>query len=114
MGGISSFSGRHFFSSFFVFKSKNRTQKLGTQKEAPRSVLLIFYAISISTTKRQAVVVVVVVVVVTLTRIIKSVVTGQAPVTLELRNTPGKNTIKPKVVHAHVTADAIHASIRNI
>ena len=35
---------------------------------------------------------VVVVVVLTLTRIIKSVVTGQAPVTLELRNTPGKNT----------------------
>ena len=34
--------------------------------------------------------VVVVVVVPTLTRIIKSVVTGQAPVTLELRNTPGK------------------------
>ena len=37
-------------------------------------------------------VVVVVVVVLTLTRIIKSVVTGQAPVNLELRNTPGKNT----------------------
>ena len=35
-------------------------------------------------------VVVVVVVVLKLTRIIKSVVTGQAPVTLELRNTPGK------------------------
>ena len=34
---------------------------------------------------------VVVIVVLTLTRIIKSVVTGQAPVTLELRNTPGKN-----------------------
>ena len=33
--------------------------------------------------------VVVVVVVLTLTRIIKSVVTRQAPVTLELRNTPG-------------------------
>ena len=33
-----------------------------------------------------------VVVVLTLTRIIKSVVTGQAPVTLELRNTPGKHT----------------------
>ena len=31
-----------------------------------------------------------IVVVLTLTRIIKSVVTGQAPVTLELRNTPGK------------------------
>ena len=37
--------------------------------------------------------VVVVVVVLALTRIIKSVVTGQAPVTLELRNTPGKNTV---------------------
>ena len=35
----------------------------------------------------NVVVVVVVVVVLTLTRIIKSVVTGQAPVTLELRNT---------------------------
>ena len=33
---------------------------------------------------------VVVDVVVTLSRIIKSVFTGQAPVTLELRNTPGK------------------------
>ena len=37
-------------------------------------------------------VVVVIVVVLTLTCIIKSVVTGQAPVTLELRNTVGKNT----------------------
>ena len=36
------------------------------------------------------------VVVLTLTRIIKSVVTGQAPVTLELRNTPGKNTNNPR------------------
>ena len=36
------------------------------------------------------IIVVVVVVVLTLTRIIKSVVTGQAPVTLELRNTLGK------------------------
>ena len=56
---------------------------------------------------------VVVVVVLTLTRIIKSVVTVQAPVTLELRNTPGKHT-QPKVVHAYITADAIHASTRNI
>ena len=39
---------------------------------------------------------IVVVVVLTLTRIIKSVVTGQAPVTLELRNTPGKNTHNPR------------------
>ena len=37
--------------------------------------------------------IVVVVVVLTLTRIIKS---GQAPVTLELRNTPGKNTHNPR------------------
>ena len=35
-----------------------------------------------------------VVVVLTLTRIIKSVVTGQVPVTLELRNTPGKTKHK--------------------
>ena len=39
---------------------------------------------------------VVVVVILTLTRTIKSVVTGQAPVTLELRNTPGKNTHNPR------------------
>ena len=37
-----------------------------------------------------------VVVVLTLTRIIKSVVTGQAPATLELRNTRGKNTNNPR------------------
>ena len=53
------------------------------------------------------------VVVLTLTRIIKSVVTGQAPATLELRNTPEKKH-KPKVVHAYITADAIHASARNL
>ena len=45
--------------------------------------------------------------------IIKSVVTGQAPVTLELRNTPGKKH-KPKVVHAYSTADVVHTSTRNI
>ena len=60
------------------------------------------------------VVVAVVVVVLTLTRIIRSVVTRHAPVTLELRNTPGKNTNKPKVVHAYITAEAVHASTRNI
>ena len=32
----------------------------------------------------------------------KSVVTGQALVTLELRNTLGKNTDNPKVVRAYV------------
>ena len=47
------------------------------------------------------------VVVLTLTRIIKSVVTGQAPVTLELRNTLGKKQKQPKVVHAYITSDAI-------
>ena len=42
------------------------------------------------TTVVVVVVVVVVAVVLTITRIIKSVVTGQAPVTPEWRNTPGK------------------------
>ena len=58
----------------------------------------------------------VVVVVLTSTHIIKSVVTGQAPVTLEWKNTPGENTNKPKVVlvHAYITADAIDVSARNI
>ena len=55
------------------------------------------------------------VVVLTLTRIIKSVVTGQAPVTLKLRNTPGKKHKQTnKVVHEYITADAIYASTRNI
>ena len=57
---------------------------------------------------------IVVFVVLTLTRIIKSVVTEQAPVTLELRNTPAKKHKKPKAVHACITADAIHASTRSI
>ena len=53
-----------------------------------------------------------VVVALTLTRIIKSVVTGQAPITLKLRNTQGKKH-KPIVVYAYITDDAIHASARN-
>ena len=48
------------------------------------------------------VVVAVVVVVLTLTRIIRSVVTRHAPVTLELRNTPRKTHTQAKVVHAYV------------
>ena len=43
-----------------------------------------------------------VVVVLTLTRITKSVVTGQAPVSLELRNTLGKNTNNPRW-HTHIS-----------
>ena len=54
------------------------------------------------------------VVVVTSTRMIKSAVTGQAPVTLKPRNILVKNTNNPKVVHPYITADAIHASTRNI
>ena len=38
------------------------------------------------------------VVVLTLTRIIKSVVTGQAPVSLEWKNTPGNKCSKAKLV----------------
>ena len=51
-------------------------------------------------------------VVLTSSRIIKSVVTGQAPVTLELRNTPGKKHKQTRGVHAYITADAVHASAR--
>ena len=65
-----------------------------------------------------AFVVVVVVVVLTDTRIIKSVVTGQAPGTLELRNTPGKDTNSPRwytrSLRISQLRDAIHASTRNI
>ena len=52
-------------------------------------------------------------VVVTLTRIINSVVTGQAPVTLELSIPPRKTRTNLKVVHAYITADAIHASYKS-
>ena len=54
----------------------------------------------------------VVVVVLTLTSIIKSVITGQAPVTGAEEYPREKH--KPKVVHAYIIADAIHASTRNI
>ena len=42
-------------------------------------------------------------VVLTLTRIIKSVVTGQAPVTLELRNTPEKKHKTNQRWHTHIS-----------
>ena len=58
-------------------------------------------------------IVVVVVFLTILSRRIKSVVTGQAPITLEM-NTPGKAHTQPKVVHAYITADAIHASTKNM
>ena len=51
-------------------------------------------------------------VVLTFTRIIKSGVTGQAPVTLKWKNTPGKDTSNPKVVHAYIIAEAIHESAK--
>ena len=54
------------------------------------------------------------VVVLTSTRIIKSVVTGQAPVTLELRNTQEKNRNQKWYTHTNIIADAIHASARKI
>ena len=53
-------------------------------------------------------------VVLTLTRIITSVVTGQAAVTLELNNTPEKNTSKRKVVHAYIIYQVIHVSAKTI
>ena len=46
---------------------------------------------------------------------IKSVVTGQALVTLEWTNIPqGKNTSKPQVVHAYIIAEAIRASAKKM
>ena len=50
--------------------------------------------------------------VLTLTRGIKSVVIGQAPVALTWKITPGKTQGKPKVVHACIIAEAIHASAK--
>ena len=44
-----------------------------------------------------------VVVVLTLTRIVKSVVAGQAPVTLVLRNTPGKKRRTNQRWFAHIS-----------
>ena len=58
------------------------------------------------------VVVVVVVVVLTVTRIIKSVATGHAPVTLEWRNTSPEK--KHKVAHAYIIANSINASTKKI
>ena len=51
-----------------------------------------------------------------LTRIIKSVVTGQVPVTLEWRNTPGKTQTKPKndIRIVYIIAEAIIGSARRI
>ena len=67
---------------------------------------------------RRSLPVLVVVVVLALTRIIKSVVTGQAPVALELRNTPRKKhkQIKGgKLLYAYdITADVLHANTRNM
>ena len=54
---------------------------------------------------------IVVVVVLTLTRIITSVVTGQAPVTLELRNTPGKNTL---IAAYHRLPDVVVRNLKTI
>ena len=53
----------------------------------------------------------VVVVVLTLTRLIKSVVTGQAPGTLELRKTPGKKTQTEGGTRIY-TVGTIHACAR--
>ena len=57
----------------------------------------------------------VVAVVLTLTRIIKSVVTGQAPVTLELRNTPTqrKQTKSKHVLHGLLAVAPSNATLRS-
>ena len=61
------------------------------------------------------VVVVVVIVVSTLTGIVKSVVTEQAPVTLEWKNTPGTNPTHQKwYVHVCIIAEPSHAPTKTI
>ena len=54
------------------------------------------------------------VVVLTITRIVKSVVTGQVFSHSGAEEYPRGKRTQPKAVHAHITADAIHASTRNI
>ena len=64
----------------------------------------------LSQTQQHRIVVAVVAVVLTLARIVKFVVTGQAPVTLELRNTPGKKHTTQggtRTDYSYITADAI-------
>ena len=54
------------------------------------------------------------VVVVTLIRIVKSVVTGQAPVTLEWKHTPGTVNTSDVVHLPNPIAEASHASGKNM
>ena len=63
---------------------------------APKGRSVVVVVVAVVVVVVVVVVVIVVVDVLTLTRIIKPVVTGQAPVTLELRNTPSKNTHNPR------------------
>ena len=89
----------------------------GSLRGAAAAVLcLIQHDNSFSDRLHQQVVdfVVVVVVLTLLTRIIKCVVTEQTPVTLWIGAIRQENTNKPKVVHAYIIADAIHASARKI
>ena len=64
----------------------------------PAAVRVVYVVLFLHAVFVVVVVVIVVVIVVVLayTRVTKSVVTGQAPVTLELRNTPGENTNNPR------------------
>ena len=63
-------------------------------------VVVVVVVVAVAAVVVAAAVVVVVVVVLTLTRIIKSVVTEQAPATLGSKITPGKTQSKPKASHA--------------
>ena len=47
-----------------------------------------------------------------LSRVIKSVSTGQAPVILEWKNTPRKNTKQTKGGKSYIIAEAVHASTK--
>ena len=104
----------HFFADFFYMGWPWVVTFDGFNAIAVRMLLFVavFVVAVVVVLVVAAVVVVVVFVVVTFTRIISSVVTGQAQVPLEWKNTTGKNTSKPKAVHAYIIAEAVHASAK--
>ena len=100
-------------------RKQNEERRIATRTRNRYLVAVVVVVVAVVAVVVVVVVVVVVavaaVVLTSTPRIIKSVVTGQAPVTLEWRNTPRKNTqTKTKVVHAYIIADATNASARKI
>ena len=64
-----------------------------------------YFGCGIEAADARGVLLLLVVVILTLTRIIKSLVAGHAPVSLELRNTPGKKHKAKSGTRAYIIAD---------